>query len=180
MVEVITTPDTDIVVLAVYYLSKMRHVSEVWIETGRVTKTADQRRFIPVHSISKSLGSLFCLVLPAIHALTGCDSTSALFGIGRKSVLKMIQAMGIGEFADLSELYGNDEKGALRAGRKLIASLYDPKHKAGKKKQHFQNYPRQTLTLNNIIAEHLGKPKCVHMPISLCQTFPLQWVMDGR
>ena len=161
------TPDTDIVVLAVYYFPKMKHVSEVWIETGRVTKTADQRRFIPVHNISESLGSLFCLVLPAIHALTGCDSISELFGIGRKSVLKMIQDMGIGEFADLSELYGNDEQGALRAGRKLIASLYDPKHKAGKKKQHFQNYPLQKLILN-IIAEHLGKPKCGHMPISLC------------
>ena len=40
--------------------------------------------------------------------------------------------MGVGDFADLSELYGNDEQGALRAGRKLIVSLYDPKHKAGK------------------------------------------------
>ncbi|MEW8119932.1 MAG: hypothetical protein AB2792_22450, partial [Candidatus Thiodiazotropha sp.] len=129
---VIKTPDTDVVVLALYYFPRMKHVSEFWIETGRVTKTSDQRRFIPIHSISKSLGPLFCLVLPAIHALTGCDSTSALFGIGKKSVLKMIQDIGIGEFADLSELYGNDEQGALRAGRKLIASLYDPKHKAGK------------------------------------------------
>ena len=81
---VIKTPDTDIVVLAVYYFPKMKHVSEVWIETGRVTKTADQRRFSPVRNISKSLGSLFCLVLPAIHALTGCDSTSAFWN--RKEV----------------------------------------------------------------------------------------------
>ena len=87
---IIKRPDTDIVVLAVYYFPKMKHVPEVWIETGRVTKTADQRRFSPVHNISKFLVSLFCLVLPAIHALTGCDSTSALFGIEKKSVLKMI------------------------------------------------------------------------------------------
>ena len=81
---VIKTPDTDVVVLALYYFPQMKHVSEFWIETGRVTKTSDQRRFIPIHSISKSLGPLFCLILPAIHALSGCDSTSALFGIGNK------------------------------------------------------------------------------------------------
>ena len=48
----------------------------------------------------------------------------------------MIQEIGIDKFTDLSELYGSDEQGALRAGRKLIASLYDPgiwlTHKAGK------------------------------------------------
>ena len=72
---VVKTPDTDVVVLALYYFSQMKHVSEFWIETGRVTKTADQRRFIPIHSIFKSLGLLFGLVLPARDVLTGCDST---------------------------------------------------------------------------------------------------------
>ena len=41
-------------------------------------------------------------------------------------MLKMIQEIGIDKFTDLSELYGSDEQGAVRAGRKLIASLYDP------------------------------------------------------
>ena len=67
-------------------------------------KTADQRRCIPIHSISKSLGPLFCLVLPARHGLTGYEFTSALFGIGRKAVLKMVQDIGTDEFTYLSEL----------------------------------------------------------------------------
>ena len=72
-----------------------------WIETGRVTKTADQRHFVLIHNISKSLGLLFCLVLPAIYALTGCDSTSAMFGKGKKPILKMVQDIGIDEFTAL-------------------------------------------------------------------------------
>lgn len=107
-----------------YYFLRMKHVAEFWIETGRVTKTPDQRRFISFHSISKSLGPFFCSVLPVLYAFTGCDSTSALFGT--------VQDIEIGEFRDLSELYGNDEGKVLCAGRKLVASLYDPKHKAGK------------------------------------------------
>ena len=59
---VIKTPDTDVVVLDLYYFPQMKHVSGFWIETGRVTKTADQRRFILIHNISKFLGLLFCLV----------------------------------------------------------------------------------------------------------------------
>ena len=120
---VIKTPDTDVIVLDLYYFPQKKHVSGFWIETGRVTKTADQRRFILIHNISKSLGLLFCLVLPAIYALTG-DSTSALFGVGKKPVLKMVQDIGINKFTDLSELYGSDEQGALRAGRNLIASIW--------------------------------------------------------
>ena len=123
---VIKTPDTYVVLLDLYYFPQKKHVSGFWIETGRVKKTADQRRFILIHNISKSLGLLFCLVLHAIYALTGCDSTSALFGIGKKPVLKMVQDIGINKFTDLSELYGSDEQGALRSGRNLIASLYDP------------------------------------------------------
>ena len=62
--KVIKTPDTDtdVVVLDLYYFPEMKHVSGFWIETGRVTKTADQRRFILIHNISKFLGLLFCLV----------------------------------------------------------------------------------------------------------------------
>ena len=122
---VIKTRDTYVIVLGLYYFPQEKHVSGFWIETGRGTKTADQRRFILIHNISKSLGLLFCLVLPAIYAFTGCDSTSALFGIGKKPVLKMVQDIGINKFTDL-RAYGSDEQGALRTGRKLIASLYDP------------------------------------------------------
>ena len=59
---VIKTPDTDVVVLYFYYFPQMKHVPGFWIETGRVTKTADQRRFILIYNIFKSLGLLFCLV----------------------------------------------------------------------------------------------------------------------
>ena len=115
-----------------YIIFFSKHISEFRIEKGRVTKTTDQRRFIPINTISKSLGPLFCLICPAMHAFTGCDSTSALFGIGKKSVLKMVQDIGIDELTDLSEPYGSDEQGASHAGGKYIANLYDPKHKEGK------------------------------------------------
>jgi hypothetical protein len=43
------------------------------------------RRYIPVHELCKSLSSVVCEILPADHALTGCDTTSSFFGIGKNS-----------------------------------------------------------------------------------------------
>ena len=58
----------------------------MWFRTG----VKDKQRFIPVHAIHHSLGHLLCKCLPSFHALTGCDSTSALFGIGKKKAWKVL------------------------------------------------------------------------------------------
>ena len=72
---IIKMPDTDVLVLAIHYYPQMDRVKEFWIETGTVTRTTDLRRFILVHDICHSQSPLFLKVLPAIHALTGFDST---------------------------------------------------------------------------------------------------------
>ena len=47
----------------------------------QVEKTRD----IPAHEISKNIGPQKSLALPLFHALTGCDTTSAFLGHGKKS-----------------------------------------------------------------------------------------------
>ena len=44
----------------------------------------DRLRYVPVPDVSHELGEKLCRALPALHAITGCDSTSALAGIGKK------------------------------------------------------------------------------------------------
>ena len=41
-------------------------------------------RYIPIHTMVDALGPSKALALPAFHALTGCDTTSAFFGKGKK------------------------------------------------------------------------------------------------
>ena len=41
-----------------------------------------------MHDITLAIGPLVCNILPAVHALTGCDTTSSFFGIGKKTVYK--------------------------------------------------------------------------------------------
>jgi hypothetical protein len=58
-------------------VSNMKNTSELWFQTGLITSTKDCRRYIPVHELCKLLSSVVCEILPADHALTGCDTTSA-------------------------------------------------------------------------------------------------------
>lgn len=43
-----------------------------------------------MHKVAEKLGRCLFAALPAIHALTGCDSTNSLSGIGKKKVLKVL------------------------------------------------------------------------------------------
>ena len=42
-----------------------------------------------MHSVARNLGRTLSAALPVIHALSGCDSTSAFSSIGKKRWLKV-------------------------------------------------------------------------------------------
>lgn len=125
---VIRSPDTDVLVLALHFCPQLNAVEEVWLETGQTTTATDRHRFIPVHEICKAFPPLFSTILPAVHAITGCDSVSSFFKIGKKSVLKVIEDKGTDAFRSLA-LFGQDDEHDLQSARELVATLYDPKRK---------------------------------------------------
>ena len=59
---------------------------ELWFTTG----VKDYFRYIPVHGASQKLGHKLCSALPAFHALTGCNTTSSLAGVGKKKARKLL------------------------------------------------------------------------------------------
>ena len=88
---IIKSSDTDVLVLCVHYFPKLENTEEMWFQTGSVSNLKDGRRFLPVHDICSSLEPSICNLLPATHALTGCDTTSSFFGLGKKSMYKLLQ-----------------------------------------------------------------------------------------
>lgn len=82
---VLQSPDTDVLVLSVAHQSDI-NCAEFWFKTG----VKDHTRYIPVHAASQELGEKMCRALPAFHAITGCDSTSAFAGIGKKKGWKAL------------------------------------------------------------------------------------------
>jgi len=70
---------TDVLVFCVLYFLQMQHTEELWLYMGAVSGGKDGRRYIPVHDLCSSLFNITCQILPSIHALTRCDTTSAFF-----------------------------------------------------------------------------------------------------
>jgi hypothetical protein len=94
--------------------------------TGTITRTKDCRRYLPVHDICSMLGSVLCRVLPAAHALTWCDTTSSFFGVGKKTMYKVLKDSQK-EFVDLNQISCDDIEISVAVDRKFVSRLYDPK-----------------------------------------------------
>ena len=75
----IRTVDTDVVVLAVSFFSRM-NLEEMWIAFG----TGKNVCFIAIHEIVSSLSATTFSGLLAFHAFTGCDTVSSFSGRGKQ------------------------------------------------------------------------------------------------
>ena len=82
----IRTVDTDVVVLAAAHFSNIKS-QEMWIDFG----TGKTRQYIPIHELVEALGPEKCRGLLIFHSITGCDTVSAMFGIGKKKAWQLWQ-----------------------------------------------------------------------------------------
>jgi hypothetical protein len=152
----IKSPDTDVLVLCVHYFSKLQHTQELLFQTGIVSSTNNRRRYIPVHEICSTISPVFTNILPAAHSVTGCDTTSLLFGIGKQSVFKVLKE-NPDNFKDLSNLADCDVEVSVTAARRLIIQLYDSR---GKIKAKDENLNKLRTRLATVKSAHLAK----HLP----------------
>ncbi len=93
------------------------------MHTGTVTNKADLKRYIPVHDLCTTLHPTIPEILSAVHALTGCDTTSSFFCIGKRTIFRHL-ADKPEQWSQLSSLSSNDNKTALDASRRFVMKLY--------------------------------------------------------
>ena len=114
--------DTDVAAICPRVILLL-NIGELFFKTG----VKNKKRFIPMHKICSEIGHDMSLVLPVIHALTGCDSTSAFSGIGKKSVMaalrndeglvtEILNSVGVDP--------GNVNEDGVKACVKLVSYLY--------------------------------------------------------
>ena len=102
---VVASPDTDVLVLLVHHFRSIG-IEEIFFKTGRKSMHSDLTRFIPVHAIVSQLNEEQLHILLDVYGLTGCDTCSAFFGIGKKKAFKIL-LNNHGDLQGLSDL-GND------------------------------------------------------------------------
>jgi hypothetical protein len=115
--------DTDILIMLAHHLTAdMNNVTLV----SEVKKSRKYiKRSIDIRALQNSIGGEVCEQLLAIHALGGCDTTSALFGVGKATVYKCIIASRHSRqrIAVMQDLNATEE-GVVSAGLKLLVWAY--------------------------------------------------------
>jgi len=97
---------------------------QVWIETGVMIRTTDFWHFVPVYDIVTAILKVLCDILPSVHALTGCDCTSAFFNIG-KMLVYMLVRNNANRYKDLIKLGELSEGDSISPSGNLTSHLYD-------------------------------------------------------
>ena len=83
---VIRSPDTDATILACSLCSGIP--ARIFFRTGTKTRS----RFIDIRAVRNSVSENVCDALLGLHALTGCDTTSAFKRRGKKTGLQLLQS----------------------------------------------------------------------------------------
>ena len=77
---VIIADDTGIIVLLVYHAHSSH---QFYMET--------KQHIIDINAAQQALGVDVCRSLLFVHAMTGCETTSAMFGVGKTKAFKVLQ-----------------------------------------------------------------------------------------
>ena len=92
---VIKATDTDIAILGVYHSQRMPGLKQLWIQKSVTAENPDVPTlvFLPCHQITDMLSSKYPEVdIPSVvltaYTITGCDTVSYPFRIGKKWALK--------------------------------------------------------------------------------------------
>ena len=81
---VVRTVDTDVVVILLgkfHHLISLCQNVNIWVAFG----TGKNFTHVHINAVYRQLGMEKSLALPVFHSFTGCDTTSAFFGRGKKS-----------------------------------------------------------------------------------------------
>ena len=84
---IVKSPDTDVAVIATSLAPTFPPACQLLFKTG----TRDRARYIDILALATHLGEVVCGALPGMHALTGCDTVSALSGKGKKSAVQLLR-----------------------------------------------------------------------------------------
>ena len=80
---VIVAKDTDVLVLMVWAYVVL-NVEQKWYFKK------DHDKFVDIGEICSYLGREICLRLPALHAISGCDTTSYFYNVGKVKLIKKV------------------------------------------------------------------------------------------
>lgn len=113
--------DTDLLVLLCHHADPNSH--RIVFKSGK--NVSGKKKIWDIQKTITILGTQVCKLLPFIHAVTGCDTTSRLYSVGKAVALK--KAKNDKHFTRQGEIFMNTastKKDVIKAGEEAVVCLY--------------------------------------------------------
>ena len=118
--------DTDVLVLLVYHFTPP--LNNVYLHSEVSTRNSNRTTLWSIRDIRSAIGENAARQLLVIHAISGCDSTSCLYGQGKASVWRKITSNDSTlPLTDVIESLHVSHESVVEAGLKLLTLLYGGK-----------------------------------------------------
>ena len=119
----VDSPDTDVFVNLIFHFHKTWQLQKLFVKLGK----RKNKKTVPVHLLVDQLDNNLVSCLPAIHALSGCDSTSKvgpkLSGMKASMDLSLLEGFGVEELSP--QMISNAEKFLVSGLKKTDCSTFD-------------------------------------------------------
>jgi len=117
--------DTDVLVLLVHHFRP--HMADVFMLSEKSLHSRACSVVMPVHQIYARIIPVVASALPLIHAISGCDATSAMYGHGKASVFRKIDRSSALDLSATMSDAGSHQESVSAAGLKLISMIHEGK-----------------------------------------------------
>ncbi|KAG1687924.1 Glutamate receptor ionotropic, kainate 1 [Nymphon striatum] len=87
-----------------------------------------KERYIPVHEIVTQVKPIVCECLPAVHAITGCDTTCSFSRIGKRTAYSTL-IKNAHTLSDMKRFHEADMDTCISLARKFLRLMYGKKGK---------------------------------------------------
>jgi len=116
--------DTDLLVLLLYYAQA--DIKDLYFRSDKPTAASSAYH---INSLQSHLGYSICSYLLFVHAFSGCDSTSRIFGVGKKAVFeKLLKGNSVLLSCADQFLSPNQERGLIeKFGNQAMVVLFGGK-----------------------------------------------------
>lgn len=113
------------------------------------------RRYIPINDVIEELGKELSFALPSIHALTGCDTVSSFYNIGKTKAFKAARKLSDEDLMLLSNLEKELSDEVIDVCTRFVTTLYDLPGKYSKFHRNINQFRVMLSTSKIITVENL-------------------------
>lgn len=144
--------DTDILVMLVYHYQAV--MADIFVQSEVASRKSQPCRTISVAQVRRSVGDKAASTLLTVHALSGCDTTSAVYGHSKRGMWRKFLKVDLRSQVETFENSAATHKDVAQVGLQLLSLLY------GEKSRCDLNHLRFTLHMNYLAsATQLPRPE---------------------